>query len=161
MSTSTPASSSSSWVPKSLLRFYSRFPLVLLPPDEEVRFDDDDGDDADEQVRRPGAGQASLWVTPPQATDAFSVDDSIAVGNFPSPSPACLRHQLLVLFRPSAATGPRRVRFRSWTAPPDRSVPGGRLPVLHVGPGGGDVRPSDQVRAWLDKEHPLADDVKE
>lgn len=156
MSTSTSASS---WVPKSLLRFYSQFPLVLLPPDEEVRFDGDDDDADDQQTRRPKEGQASLWVAPTSASDAWDSSDVAVSGNYPSPTPACLRHQLLILFRPSAAQGPRRIRFRTWTAPPDRSVPGGRLPVLHVG-GGGEVLPSDQVRAWLDKEHPLAEDVK-
>lgn len=157
MSTSTSASS---WVPKSLLRFYSQFPLVLLPPDEEVRFDGDDDDADDQQTRRPKEGQASLWVAPASAScDAWNSSDVAVSGNYPSPTPACLRHQLLILFRPSAAQGPRRIRFRTWTAPPDRSVPGGRLPVLHVG-GGGEVLPSDQVRAWLDKEHPLAEDVK-
>lgn len=132
--------------PQWVQAVYSKFPLVVLEPEESVR-----------QVE--GAGE--LWVS-----RAFSIVDECKTVltrqiDPPSPSsqhhrtwasssPTSLRVQLLFLLRHVPVT------FKAWSNP--ASAPGGVLPALNTPDG---LVDADSIRQWLDAKYPLKGKNKE
>ncbi|KAJ9094077.1 hypothetical protein QFC21_006178 [Naganishia friedmannii] len=126
----TTAQKSSSWIPEPISRFYSKFPLVVLPQETT------------EASRTQKVGKPVLWVSPPHPSDT---------SKWASSDPACLRVQLLFLLRGVD------VGFREWVnrdAAPDGTLPALQLPT-------GELLSASEIRQWLDREHPLPEDVKE
>ena len=71
-----------------------------------------------------------------------------------SPSPPCLRAQLLFLLREPKCP----VTFRDWRN--ENSAPGGTLPTLHI-VSEDRLIPTDEIRGWLDETHPIMGERKE
>ncbi|KAK4684363.1 hypothetical protein P7C73_g5820, partial [Tremellales sp. Uapishka_1] len=140
MSTSThqpPSTSSVFTAPTWITDLYSNFPLVVLDQEDEVGWRETQGDE------RP-----VLRIQPP------TTSEHPHYRSWASPSPTCLRTQLLMLLRDP----PVPITFRDWSN--EASAPGGTLPALHL-PKENRVVKTDEIRAWLDTTHPLAAAEKE
>jgi hypothetical protein len=159
-------------MPQTVLKFYSKFPLVVLPGEKSPVVQSDFKDPvlwvslvllffllkADPEF----VGFRWIQVKPTYDDDSYG---------WASSDPACLRVQLLFLLRESP------VQFRAWenvdSAPDsessgwDRSMGGddgtyrlvlGTLPALHLPTG--ELLSSTEIRPWLEKETPLPEDVR-
>ncbi|OXG30271.1 hypothetical protein C367_01949 [Cryptococcus neoformans Ze90-1] len=133
----------STWTAPTWFRaFYSTFPLVVHPQDDQLEW------------------KAHAKQLPPQSTVLWIHPAS----SHPHPhrrpwlssNPSSLRTQLLFLLRHTASQPP--VVFKEW--PTESSAPNGTLPALHI-PSQERLLPTDDIRGWLEATYPLDERHKE
>ncbi|RXK38713.1 hypothetical protein M231_04023 [Tremella mesenterica] len=132
-----PSSSPQSiWAaPTWIKSFYAKFPLVVLDQEDSITW-------------QTSSNSSSLWIHPP------SSKSHPHHRSWASSHPISLRTQLLFLLRDP----PVEVTFRPWTNA--ASAPGGTLPTLRL-PKENRLVATDDIRSWLDLNHPLKGKAKE